>query len=350
MRVLLAAIAAAGLAAPSPYPVVRPGIRLSFPADHGAHPAFRTEWWYVTGWLKGEDGRDVGFQVTFFRVNPHAGAGNPSRFAARQVIFAHAALSDPRIGHILHAERAARAGFGLAGAATGDADVRLNGWTFRHIADGRFTTHVGGRDFSLDLTFRPTQPPLPQGQGGYSRKGPRPEQASYYYSVPHLAVSGTVVRAGKPERMTGEAWLDREWSSDYLASNAAGWDWTGLNLDDGAALMAFSIRRKGGGVLWSGGSYRRPDGRTTRLMPADVTFSPIARWRSRKTGARYPVAQLLRIRLPEGVRDFPLRPIFVDQEVDARAAGQPVYWEGAVRTKGGRGYLELTGYADPLRM
>ncbi|WP_308813948.1 lipocalin-like domain-containing protein [Sphingomonas sp. GV3] len=350
MRVLLGAVAAAGLAAPSPYPAVRPGIRLSFPADHGAHPAFRTEWWYVTGWLKGSDGRDVGFQVTFFRVNPHAGAGNPSRFAPGQVIFAHAALSDPHVGRILHAERAARAGFGLAGAAAGDADVRLNGWTFRRLADGRFASRVGGRGFSLDLTFRPTQPPLARGQSGYSRKGPRPEQASYYYSVPHLSVAGSVVRAGKRERMVGEAWLDREWSSDYLARDAAGWDWTGLNLDDGGALMAFRIRRKGGGEIWAGGSYRRPDGRTTRFAPDDVVFTPTARWRSKRTGATYPVAQLLRVRLPEGERSFPLRPVFPDQEVDARAAGQPVYWEGAVRTAGGRGYLELTGYAEALRM
>ncbi len=350
MRALIAAMAVAGIAAPSPYPVVRPGIRLSFPTDHGAHPALRTEWWYVTGWLKGEDGRDVGFQVTFFRVNPRPAAGNPSRFSPRQIIFAHAALSDPRVGRILHAERAARDGFGLAGAATGDADVRLNGWTFRRLADGRFASRLVGGDFALDLTFRPTQPPLPQGKGGYSRKGPRPEQASYYYSVPHLAVAGSVLRGGRTERMRGEAWLDREWSSDYLAPDAAGWDWTGLNLDDGAALMAFSIRRKGGGVLWSGGSYRRPDGRTFLLAPEDVSFSPRATWRSRRTGARYPVAQLLRIRLPEGARAFPLRPMFFDQEVDARAAGQPVYWEGAVRTKGGKGYLELTGYADPLRM
>lgn len=350
MRALLAMVAAAGLVAPSPYPVVRPGIRLSFPADHGAHPAFRTEWWYVTGWLKGEDGRDIGFQITFFRVNPHAAGDNPSRFAARQVIFAHAALSDSRVGQILHAERAARAGFGLAGAATGDADVRLNGWTFRRLADGRFASRVGSRDFTLDLTFRPTQPPLPQGENGYSRKGPKLEQASYYYSVPHLAVTGSVLRGGRTECVRGEAWLDREWSSDYLAGDAAGWDWTGLNLDDGSALMAFRIRRKGGGVLWAGGSYRRPDGRTTRLSPADVTFAPMATWRSARTGARYPIAQMLHVRLPGGIRTFPLRPVFPDQEVDARAAGQPVYWEGAVRTDGGRGYLELTGYTTPLRM
>jgi len=354
MRVLIAAAAVAGLAAappaPQPYPVVRPGIRLAFPADHGAHPAFRTEWWYVTGWVKGADGRQRGFQVTFFRVNPHAGAGNPSRFAPRQVIFAHAALSDPAVGHILHAERSARAGFGLAGAATGDADVRLNGWHFRHERDGRFTTHARGRDFALDLAFRATQPPLAQGQNGYSRKGPLPQQASYYYSLPHLAVYGSVTRAGRRERVTGEAWLDREWSSDYLAPAATGWDWVGLNLDDGSALMAFRIRRKGGGVLWAGGSYRNANGQVTRFNPADVAFTPAATWRSPRTGASYPVAQVLSIRLLGRIRRFRLQPIFADQEVDARAAGQPVYWEGAVRTAGGRGYLELTGYAADLRM
>ncbi len=350
MRAIAAALAIAGLAATPPYPLVQPGIRLAFPADYGAHPAFRTEWWYATGWLKGADGRAIGFQVTFFRVNPHAATGNPSRFAPRQVIFAHAALSDPAVGHILHAERAARAGFGLAGAATGDADVRLNGWAFRRLPDGRFASEVQGRDFALDLTFRPTQPPLLEGENGYSRKGPKPEQASYYYSIPHLAVTGNVIRAGKSERVTGEAWLDREWSSNYLAPDAVGWDWTGLNLNDGGAVMAFRIRRKGGGVLWAGGSYRRPDGRVTRLAPGDVQFMPKATWRSAQTGAVYPVAQVLSIRLPEGVRSFQLQPMFANQEIDARAAGQPVYWEGAVRTADGAGYLELTGYAADLKM
>jgi predicted secreted hydrolase len=209
---------------------------------------------------------------------------------------------------------------------------------------------VTGRDLSFNLTLRPTQLPLAEGENGYSRKGPKPEQASYYYSVPHLAVTGTIARGGRSERMSGEAWLDREWSSDYLAPDAAGWDWTGLNLDDGSALMAFRIRRKGGGVLWAGGSYRRRDGQVTRLQPGDVTFTPTATWRSARTGALYPVRQVLSIRLPGGIRRFPLQPVFPDQEVDARAAGQPVYWEGAVRTAKGRGYLELTGYAGDLRM
>ena len=347
---LPALLASAALAAPAPYPEVRPGITLRFPADHGAHPAFRTEWWYVTGWLRTAGGRDLGFQVTFFRTRPRVDPANPSRFAAGQILFAHAALSDPATGRLLHGERAARAGFGLAGARTGDADVAIRDWRLRRLPDGRFAAYVAAPGFTLDLAFRPTQPPLAQGLDGYSRKGPRPDQASYYYSVPHMRAIGTVTRGGRATRVTGEAWLDREWSSDYLAPDAEGWDWTGLNLDDGAALMAFRIRRKGGGTVWAGGSYRYPDGRRVVFAPGDVRFRTLATWRSARTGATYPVAQELSVRLPGGVRRFPLRPLFPAQELDARASGLPVYWEGAVRTTGGRGYLELTGYAAPLTM
>jgi predicted secreted hydrolase len=351
LGMLLALLATVAMAAPAPYyPMVKPGLQLRFPADHGAHPAFRTEWWYVTGWLKAQDGRAFGFQVTFFRSRPRVDPANPSRFVAQQILFAHAALSDPKLGRLLHGERAARAGFGLAAAAMGDADIRIRDWRLRRLPDGRFATRVQGDGFLLDLAFRPTQKPMPQGENGYSRKGPKPGQASYYYSIPHLAVAGTVLRGGTPVRVMGEAWLDREWSSDYLSPEAAGWDWTGLNLADGSALMAFRIRRKGGGVLWAGGSFRRPDGRITRFAPDDVSFQPRRTWKSAATGAVYPVEQLLSVRLPEGVRRFPLVPMFAAQELDGRRTGLPVYWEGAVRTEGGRGYLELTGYAAPLSM
>lgn len=350
LRPLLALAALLAAAAPAPYPQVRPGITLRFPADHGAHPAFRTEWWYVTGWLKTKDGRDLGFQVTFFRTHPRTNDANPSRFAPDQVLFAHAALSDPALGRILHGERAARGGFGLAGARAGDADVAIRDWRLRRLPDGRFVTRVNANGFALALTFRPTQPPLAEGENGYSRKGPAPRRASYYYSIPHLAVSGSVTRAGQPVAVTGEAWLDREWSSDYLAPTAQGWDWTGLNLDDGGALMAFQIRQRGGGIVWRGGSYRDSAGRITRFVPGDVRFEAKRSWASAATGARYPVVQDLLVRLPGGVRRFPLRPLFAAQELDTRASGLPVYWEGAVRTVGGRGYLELTGYAAPLTM
>jgi predicted secreted hydrolase len=347
-----ALLAAASLtaSAPVPYPVVRPGIALRFPRDHGAHPLFRTEWWYVTGWLRTADGADLGFQVTFFRSRPSTDPANPSRFTAGQVLFAHAALSDPRIGRLLHGERSARAGFGLAGAGTADADVTIRDWRLRRYADGHWATQVAAPDFAFALTFAPTQPPLPQGQGGFSRKGPQPDAASYYYSVPHLKVAGTVRRGGTAVAVTGEAWLDREWSSNYLQGDAQGWDWTGLNFDDGSALMAFRIRRKTGATLWAGGSLRRADGTTTVLAPGDVVFRPLARWRSPATGAVYPVKQELSVRLPDGVRRWVLTPLFAAQELDARRSGLPVYWEGAVRTAGGHGYLELTGYNRALRM
>ena len=350
MRRVMLPLLALMLVAATGYPVVRPGALLRFPADHGAHPAYRTEWWYVTGKIKAKDGRDLGFQITFFRTTPKAGNTNPSRFAPRQILFAHAALSDPKVGHLLHAERAARSGFGLAQARVGDADIALRDWRIRRLPDGRFATTVATRDFSLSLTLRPTEPPLPQGQGGYSRKGPRPEQASYYYSMPHLAVTGQLVRGGKAQAVTGQAWLDREWSSEYLGGQAVGWDWTGLNLDDGAALMAFRIRGADGKAVWSGGSLRRADGRVTRFAPGDVRFDSFRRWKSPRTGATYPVGQRLTVRLPEGVRTWRLDPLFDDQELDARRGGQPVYWEGAVKTQGGSGYLELTGYADRFRM
>ncbi len=357
MRALavLAALAA-GLAmmaaspGPPDYPVVRPGVRLTFPADHGAHPDFRTEWWYVTGWLRTADGRDLGFQVTFFRTRPAVSQGNPSAFAPRQVLFAHAALSDPAVGHLLHDQRVAREGFGLAEASMTDADSVLDDWSLKRGGDGQFHTKVTGRDFALDLTLSPSQPVLPEGEGGYSRKGPRPGQASYYYSLPHLAVSGAVVRGGRRARVTGQAWLDREWSSTLLDPAAVGWDWVGLNLDDDGALMAFQIRDAGGRALWAGGSLRSRDGSVARLAPGDVAFAPQRRWRSPRTGAVYPVQQNVTVKAGGKPREWRLTPLFDDQELDSRLAGGPVYWEGAVTTQGGRGYLELTGYLAPLKL
>ncbi|WP_374576173.1 lipocalin-like domain-containing protein [Phenylobacterium sp.] len=335
-----AAPAAAGFA------TVTPGARLVFPRDHGAHPAFRTEWWYVTGWLDTRDG-PLGFQVTFFRTRPGLEEDNPSAFAAKQVLFAHAAVSDPKIGRLLHDQRIARQGFGLAEAKTGDADVVLDDWSLKRAPDGRFHTIVKGADFDLDLTLTPTQPLMLEGQDGYSQKGPEPSQASYYYSLPQLAVSGEVRRKGRAQAATGRAWMDREWSSTLLDPKAVGWDWTGLNFDDGSALMAFQVRDASGHALWAAGTLRDAGGAVTRFGPGDVRFSVVRSWRSPGTGALYPVARTLEM---GGARRLTLTPLFDDQELDGRATGGPVYWEGAVTTEGGRGYLELTGYVSPLKM
>jgi predicted secreted hydrolase len=331
------------------YPAVRASAALRFPADHGAHPEFRTEWWYVTGWLRTQDGRDVGFQVTFFRTRPDVDQRNPSAFAPKQIIFAHAALADPSVGRLLHAQRIARAGFGLAQAAEGDADVVLQDWSLKRTPDGIFRTQVSGQDFSLDLDLTPKQAVLLQGANGYSRKGPDPIQASYYYSLPHLQVSGTIGRSGRRQKVTGEAWLDREWSSTLLDPSAVGWDWIGLNLDDGGALTVFQVRDRAGRAIWTAGSLRDGHGQSTQLDAAAISLTTDRRWRSPRTGAVYPLARTLAVRSGAHWQVWRLKPLFPDQELDSRPAG-PVYWEGAVSAPGARGYLELTGYVAPLQM
>jgi predicted secreted hydrolase len=346
---LLAAGWVGSVASPQPtYPVVTPGAEFRFPRDHGAHPDYRTEWWYFTGWLEAPDGRPIGFQITFFRSRPGTDSANPSAFAPRQIIFAHAALSDPARGRLIHEQRIARQGFGIAEAYEGDARIALLDWQFDRRAEGVFHAIARARDFTLDLSFTPTQPAMLNGDRGYSRKGPRPEQASYYYSMPQLAVGGSVVRDGKRAAVTGRAWLDREWSSSYLPPDAVGWDWTGVNFDDGAALMAFQVRGRDGQALHAGGTLRRADGTQLLLTPEDVRFVPRRRWHSPQTGAAYPVEADFEIRLPEGTRRIRLTPLFDAQELDGRATGMPSYWEGLVSTPGGRGYLELTGYAGSL--
>lgn len=346
---LLTLAVALPVRAEAPIGAVVPGRTFSFPADHGAHPDYRTEWWYVTGWLE-VDGKPLGFQVTFFRSRVSGQDANPSRFAPQQILIAHAALSDPARGRLLHDQRVSRAGFGLAEAAVGEAKVTLDGWRFEQRGD-TFHVDIAAREFRLDLAFQPTQAPLLQGQDGYSRKGPKADSASYYYTLPHLRVSGTVTRDKSARPVTGEAWLDREWSSQYMEPEAEGWDWTGINLDDGAALMAFRMRRKGGGTLWAGGTIRSANGQVTVLEPDDVAFEVHREWRSPRSGTSYPVAMMLRA----GSRMFELVPMMDDQENDTRRSTGTIYWEGAVRAteagrEVGRGYLELTGYWSPMRL
>ncbi len=339
-----AALAAEG------YAPVRPGVALQFPRDHGSHPRFRNEWWYITGWLRTSGGGELGVQITFFRNRPRVAEEISSRFAPRQLLFAHAALADPEAGRLLHDQRAARAGFGLAGAAEGRTDVAIGDWSLRQT-DGGYAAQVVARDFRYALRFEAKEPPLLQGERGFSRKGPGPAQASYYYSRPHLAVSGSVVIQGRELEVSGEAWLDHEWSSEPLAEGAVGWDWIGINLAEGGALMAFRVRAKDGGSFWAGGAVRGADGRVRILRPGEVRFEPLRRWRSPRTGAEYPVS----VRAHAGALILELEPLMDDQELDARASTGTVYWEGAVRARQGekaqgRGYLELTGYWKPFKL
>lgn len=347
----VALTAALACAAPPALAPVVPDKVIAFPSDHGAHPDFRTEWWYVTGWLETPQGKPLGFQITFFRSATDHDPANPSRFAPKQLVIAHAALSDPQHGKLLHDQKSAREGFGLAYARQGDTDVKIDNWRLHRSQDGSYHASIAARDFSLALELAPRQPPMLQGERGFSRKGPRPEQASYYYSQPQLQVSGSVSRGGAAQAVRGTAWLDHEWSTSVLDENAAGWDWLGANLDDGGALMAFHIRGKDGKKLWAHAALRDASGRVTQFAPGQVSFAPDRRWRSPRTDASYPVAQTITI----GPQAWQLSPLQDDQELDSRQSTGAVYWEGAVTLRrdgrlAGRGYLELTGYVKPLKL
>ena len=343
-------------------PVI-PGKTLEFPRDMGAHPGHRIEWWYVTGHLeeigsptepalerlnRGR-GRQLGFQVTFFRVRNPEAETNPSRFAPRQLLFAHAALADPAEGRLLHGQRSARMLEGLVEARQGDTSVRLDDWSLVREA-GAYRARVATDEFTLELTLAPTQPVMPQGDRGFSRKGASSAHASYYYSEPQLRVAGRVTAKGATRDVTGIAWLDHEWSSELLAADASGWDWLGANLDDGGALMAFRIRGKDGATLWSSATMRpAPSPRPSPLGEGRgeglAVFTPLRTWKSPRTAVSYPVEMEVRV----GERTWRVEPLMDDQELDARASTGTLYWEGAVRVQAadgarGRGYLELTGY------
>jgi len=354
----------AAMAAPPQFAAVAPGHPLAFPTDTGAHPTFRTEWWYATGWLNTPDGKPLGFQITFFRSATEHDATDPSAFAPTQLIIAHAALSDPAFGKLVHDQKVARQGFGLAYAKLDNTDVKLDSWHMVRATDGHYSVLAQAGEFALNLSLTPTQTPLLQGQQGYSQKGPLAGEASYYYSEPQLRVSGSVSRparsasgaggvaaAGASTPVSGVAWLDHEWSSTLLSPDSAGWDWLGANFPDGSALMAFKVRGRNGDAVWAHAALRDANGKLTTFDPAQVDFIPQRTWRSPRTDTVYPVAETVKT----GALTWQLEPLLDDQEMDTRDSTGSAYWEGAVTVKRagqgvGRGYLELTGYQAPLTL
>jgi predicted secreted hydrolase len=389
------AVAAPSPAVPSPAsddPVRRQRV-ITFPRDHGAHLGQGIEWWYVTGWLASPAAPGVpthGFQITFFRRRTGLALDNPSRFAAKHLLLAHAALTDVKLGKHLHSQRLARwSGAPDATlrhrAALHDADVAMGPWNLRRnpsnaANDGQASTWQanvtvgeGAAATSLALTMQRTQPVLLQGDAGFSRKGPEEAQASHYYSEPQLSVQAQLKQGTNALTLSGRAWLDHEWADSLMHPDAVGWDWIGINLNDGSALTAFQLRRKDGSVLWAGGSFRpavragqgaaetAEAGKAARpassvaaqsFKPQAVRFEPGRRWVSPSTQANYPVTWT--ITCPAG--RFTVRSVLDAQELDARGSTGTVYWEGLAALHDaqdqpvGWGYLEMTGYAGALRL
>jgi len=371
------AAAAPPVLAPSPVEAeILRGRPLIFPRDHGAHLGARTEWWYLTGWL-GPEGAGPspthGFQITFFRSRAAAaGPGSAAsstlpagagRFAPRHLLFAHAAVTDLAAGRHAHAQRIARwngePATGPDRAAIDDAHVRVGRWQLtrdpaRPWQSSLWQADLRAEGFSLQGTLQASLPPLLQGDGGFSRKGPEERQASHYYSLPQLDARLNVELEGRRVALHGRAWLDHEWSDELLHPQAVGWDWIGINLLDGSALTAFRLRRADGSALWAGGSFRAsgPGAPLRAFDPGEVVFEPGRRWRSAATNAQYPVTWA--VRTPAGRQT--VRALLDAQELDSRASTGAVYWEGLaelldeVGRRVGLGYLEMTGYAAPIRL
>lgn len=361
----LARVLPTAQAAPAGDPVRR-GRPWQWPRDHGAHLGARTEWWYVTGWLGPAQAPSHGFQVTFFRSRTGLADTLPGRLAPRQLLLAHAAVTELASGRHRHAQRLQRwngeavAG-GQAGASQADTEVWIGPWSLRRETPGAGSTyrsHIrAGQDeqaWSLALTLRPTQPLLLQGDAGFSRKGPAEQHASHYYSLPQLAASAELqLQPGAaPLRAEGRAWLDHEWSDEILAPGTVGWDWMGINGLDGSALTAFRLRRADGSTVWAGGSQRNAAGRLVVFSPDSVHWQPGRRWRSPATGALYPVEW--QVQTPAGRHT--LHTLLDNQELDGRLSSGTVYWEGLAELRdeqgrrAGLGYLEMTGYAGALRL
>jgi predicted secreted hydrolase len=349
---LLLAVSMAFQAAVAPY-------TFHFPRDHAAHDRYRTEWWYFTGHLQDRSGRRFGFELTFFRVGlePKAShwAPNQSRWYAYQLYPAHLAITDIATGTFVYAQTFARDALGAGGASQRRLDVHANTWSLTGTNAVRPVMHLqGAQDGNgIDLTLQSRKPPAIHGHGGISKKGPCASCASHYYSFTRLAARGTVLRAGKRYAVDGIAWMDHEYGSDQLTPQQVGWDWFAIQLDDDREIMLYRLRERNGTTTpESSGSLIDPAGRVTYLPLHAFTIAATGSWRSPHTNALYPSGWRVHV---DGVGDLVLTPVMRDQEL-ADPTGTS-YWEGDVDVSDartgkpvGEGYVELTGYARPIKI
>ncbi|HSM54725.1 MAG TPA: lipocalin-like domain-containing protein [Candidatus Sulfomarinibacteraceae bacterium] len=341
---------------------------ISFPEDLGPHPDYQTEWWYYTGNLQTADGRRFGYQLTFFRRaigDPRLEIGDRrseinlqlpisnlrSDWRTDQIYLAHFTVSDIDGEGFYPAERFSRGAAGLAGARAEPYHVWLENWYARQVEPGVVRLFAESEQATLDLTLTETLPPILHGDEGLSPKGPEPGNASYYYSIVRQETEGMVTVGGQQFQVTGLSWKDHEYSTSALSPGAVGWDWFSLQLDNGAALMFFQIRREDGALQpESSGTFVLPDGSTRHIPLSEWNVEVTGTWTSPHSGATYPAAW--RISIPALELELEGRALLADQELNVSTT----YWEGAVQFSGAwqgepvsaTGYIELTGYAETM--
>ena len=343
--------ATGGEVTPEGWRQAAPGHVWQFPRDHGSHPEYRIEWWYYTGNLASDRGRRFGYQVTFFRVGVDPAPENPSRWAVRDLHMAHLALTDLESGRHRFGERLDRGGLGWAGARAGTLEVWNGGWR-ASLDGGLHRLEVVDRSFGVDLRLEPGRGPTLHGEDGLSRKGPSAGNASHYYSMTRMPTTGRVRLDGEWIDVAGASWMDHEFGTTFLEPGQVGWDWFSLQLDDGADIMVFQLRRADGRPdRHSAGTWIGADGIAAPLDGSDVRLVPGRRWTSPGSGAAYPVEW--RVEVPGRRAILDVAAALDAQELDTAASTGVTYWEGAVTVNGrvggrqvrGRGYLEMTGYS-----
>jgi predicted secreted hydrolase len=327
-----------------------PGYHYQFPRDHFDHPEFRTEWWYYTGNLHTASGTRYGFELVFFRRGQRRGpSDNPSSWRTDDLYLAHLALTDIDGKRYRYYKRLNRAGPGIAGVSFEQGRIWNGNWESKwELPAGVQTLSAVAEDIHLHLRLTPQKPPVINGETGVSQKSEGAGQASYYVSFSRLSVDGVL----NGSSVTGTAWMDHEWFTSQLAPDQTGWDWFSVQLDNGTELMLFDLRHLDGAIdSHSAGTYIDRTGRAMHLSRAEFRLDPLEFWASPQDGARYPIRW--RISIPSLRIVLECSAALPNQELFSEDAIGPTYWEGAVTYSGsasGTGYLEMTGYAKPVRL
>jgi len=328
-----------------------PGYQFQFPRDHASHPEYKIEWWYYTGNVSAENGRQFGYQITFFRIGVDARPANPSRWAVRDLFMTHLAVTDIDERKYQFTERINRAGIGWAGASEEAYRVWNEDWEARLDESGCHKLRAVESGFGIDLELEPGKQPVIHGEQGISQKGPQPGNASHYYSLTRMPTRGALKIEGKEWRVAGLSWMDHEFGTSFLEREQIGWDWLSLQLEDGSDLMLFQLRHADGSRdSHSSGTLVEPSGRPTLITARDFEMEAGESWQSPQSGAAYPVSW--KIKVPGKGLELTVKAALANQELRTEKSTGVTYWEGAVIASGtlkgrpiwGRGYLEMTGY------
>lgn len=327
---------------------IQPGVSFDFPRDHGSHPAYQTEWWYVTGHVTDEVGNEYGYQFTIFRIGLMNENGTQN-LDPNNLLAGHFAVADIKKHTFLKAERIRRAGAGFVEASEESLHTWIGDWEIKLDQNNPISIIAADREqkISLELELEIVKPPVFHGKNGYSQKGSETGNASAYYSWTRLATAGTLMADGTAHSVKGISWFDHEWGSSQLGEGVEGWDWFGLHLDDGSELMLYQLRNEDGSAIpQSSATLVHPNGDVEYFNSEDWVLSPKAYWKSKITNGNYPIEWQLSI--PKQNINITIKARLNTSEMVTKQSTGVTYWEGPVAITGshtGRGYMELTGYA-----